>query len=222
MGLTPFHVLGGAAAIVSGLLALAAPKGGPLHRGSGQVFVAAMLLMSLSGAVIAIGREGAAINIPAGLVTAYLVTTALLTVRAPSARSRQVEWGAMMAAFALSLGGLVSAIVTARSGQAGFVVPVLMFSLVALLAAVGDRRMLRAGGLDGRARIARHLWRMCTGLFIAAGSFFLGPARRIPEPLRSAPFRFIPLLVLLTMVYWLWRYRRRRVGFIVDEGVAVR
>jgi uncharacterized membrane protein len=100
MTLTPFHVLGGATAIVSGLLALAAPKGGALHRGSGKVFVFAMLLMSLSGAVIAVGREGAAINIPAGLVTAYLVTTALLTVRTPSPRSRQVERGAMIAAFA--------------------------------------------------------------------------------------------------------------------------
>jgi uncharacterized membrane protein len=211
MALTPFHVIGGATAILSGLLALAAPKGGPLHRGSGTVFVYSMLLMSLSGAVIAVGREGAAINIPAGLLTAYLVTTALLTVRTPSARSRQVERGAMMAAFALSLGGVFSAILTARRGQAGFAIPVLMFALVAFLAGLGDRRMLRAGGLEGRARITRHLWRMCTALFVAAGSFFLGPVRRIPEPLRLAPFRFIPLLVLLTMAYWLWRYRRGRV-----------
>ena len=210
MMLLPLHALGGAAAILSGLLALFAPKGGPLHRGSGKVFVCAMLLMSLSGAVVAVGREGAAVNIPAGLVTAYLVTTALLTVRTPSARSRQVERGAMMAAFALSAGSLVAAIVTARRGQAGFVVPVLMFGLMALMGGVGDRRMLQAGGLEGRARLRRHLWRMCTGLFVAAASFFLGPVRRIPEPLRTAPFRFIPLLVLAAMVYWLWRYRRRR------------
>src|SRR5262245_13184898 len=91
MMLLPFHVIGGAVAIVSGLLALAAPKGGPLHRASGKVFVAAMLLMALSGAVIAVGRAGAAINIPMGLVTAYLVTTGLLAVRTPSARSRQLD-----------------------------------------------------------------------------------------------------------------------------------
>ena len=48
-----------------------------LHRKSGMVFVYAMLVMSLSGAVMAVGRPGAAINIPAGLVTAYLVITAL-------------------------------------------------------------------------------------------------------------------------------------------------
>ena len=101
MRLLPFHVLGGALAIVTGLVALYTAKGSRVHRRSGQVFVRAMLLMSLSGAIIAVGRDGAEINIPAGLVTAYLVTTALLTVRVPSVQSRQVERGAMVAAFVL-------------------------------------------------------------------------------------------------------------------------
>jgi hypothetical protein len=52
---------------------------------------------------------------------------------------------------------------------------------VCLLAALGDIRMLVRGGVLGTKRIARHLWRMCFGLFIAAGSFFLGPSNR---PLR--------------------------------------
>jgi uncharacterized membrane protein len=65
MTLIPFHVLGGAIAILSGLAALSAWKGGPLHRKAGTVFVYAMLVMSLSGVIIAVGRAGAAINIPA-------------------------------------------------------------------------------------------------------------------------------------------------------------
>jgi hypothetical protein len=51
---------------------------------------------------------------------------------------------------------------------------------------------------------------MCTALFIAAGSFFLGPVRRIPEPLRIPALRLIPFVVLVTMAYWLWRYHRKR------------
>ena len=218
MTLIPVHVLGGAVAILSGLAALFAWKGGPLHRRSGTVFVYAMLVMSLSGAVIAVGREGAAINIPAGLVTAYLVVTALLTVRPPSERSRKIERAVMVAAFVLSAGSLVSAVITANSEEAGFAIPVLMFGLLALFGGIGDRRMLRIGGLRGRERLRRHLWRMCTGLFVAAASFFLGPVRRIPEPLRLAPFRLIPLLVLVTMAYWLWRYRRKRTA--PSAGVA--
>ncbi len=210
MMLLPFHVLGGALAIVSGLLALYAVKGSRLHRRSGTVFVWAMLLMSLTGAAIAVGRVGAEINIPAGLVTAYLVTTALLTVRAPSVRSRQVERGAMAAAFVLSAASLISALVTARGGKPGFAIPLVMFGLVALGGGFGDRRMLRADGLQGTARLRRHLWRMCLALFIAAASFFLGPVARVPEPLRALPFRLIPLVVLLTMAYWLWHHRSKR------------
>ena len=70
--------------------------------------------------------------------------------------------------------------------------------------------MIRAGGLHGPARLKRHLWRMSVALFIASASFFLGPVRRIPEPLRVPALRLIPFLVLATMAYWLWRYRRTR------------
>ena len=45
---------------------------------------------------------------------------------------------------------------------------------IPLLAAIGDLRMLLRGGISGTSRITRHLWRMCYGLFIATGSFFLG------------------------------------------------
>jgi hypothetical protein len=51
----------------------------------------------------------------------------------------------------------------------------LFMGFVCLLAASGDVHMLMLGGVLGTKRIARHLWRMCFGLFIAAGSFFLSP-----------------------------------------------
>jgi hypothetical protein len=208
--LVPFHIIGGALGIVSGFVALYAFKGGTLHRKSGTIFAYAMLVMSLSGAVMAVGHAGAAVNIPAGLVTAYLVVTSLATVRPTSPRSQRVDRGAMVAAFAIGAGSLLVAI--AGGASRGMTPPLVMFGLVALFAAEGDRRMIRAGGLKGASRLRRHLWRMCTALFIAAASFFLGPVRRIPEPLRLPAFRLIPLVVLVTMSYWLWRYRRKQLS----------
>ena len=41
---------------------------------------------------------------------------------------------------------------------------------------------------------------------------FLGPLRRIPEPLRIPALRLIPLVALVTMAYWLWRLRRKRIA----------
>ena len=207
--LLPLHVAGGAIALVSGLIALYAFKGRTLHRKSGTIFAYAMLVMSLSGAVIAVGRAGAAINIPAGLVTAYLVITALATVRPPSPGSQRLDRAAMVAAFAIGAGSLLVAITGGARGGMAF--PLVLFGVVALFAGEGDRRMIRVGRLDGASRIRRHLWRMCAALFIAAGSFFLGPAGRIPEPLRIPALRLIPLAVLVTMAWWLWRYRRKRI-----------
>jgi uncharacterized membrane protein len=220
VALIPLHVLCGAIAIVSGIVALYARKGARMHRRVGSVFVYAMLIMSLSGAVMAVGTSAAAMNIPAGLVTAYLVLTGLLTVRPPSARSRRIEHGAMSAAFVFSLISLVLALVSGARENRGFVFPLLMFAGLAMGAGIGDRRMLLAGGLHGAPRLKRHLWRMCVGLFIAAASFFLGPVRRIPEPLRIPALRLIPLIVLVTMVYWLWRLRRRGSNAIGGNPLA--
>ena len=207
MTLIPVHVVAGALAILTGYVALFAAKGARVHRGSGQIFVGAMLVMSLTGAVVAVGRPGAAVNIPAGLVTAYLIATAFATVRPPSPRRRQFERAAMIAAFAFA----VVSIAIAISGTQGiFTAPLMMFGLIALLGANGDRRMLHGGGLQGQPRLRRHLWRMCTGLFVAAASFFLGPPARVPEPLRLPPFRMIPLVALAAMAFWLWRLRAGR------------
>src|SRR6266567_9274796 len=109
MLLLPFHVAAGVIAVATGFVALFVLKGGRLHRRSGIIFVYAMLVMSLSGAVMALGRPSAAMNVPAGLVTFYLVITALLTVRPPSAAVRQMERAAMVAAFVLGASSIVAA-----------------------------------------------------------------------------------------------------------------
>ena len=83
---------------------------------------------------------------------------------------------------------------------------VFLFAGVALLAALGDVRMMRAGGLLGPHRIARHLWRMCFAVLVASASLFLGQAQVIPESIRIYPLLAIPaLLPLVLMLYWLAR-----------------
>ena len=88
--------------------------------------------------------------------------------------------------------------------------PLFMFAAVGLAAAAGDARVLRAGRIEGTARIARHLWRMSFALWVAVMSFFLGQPKFFPEPLRrNMSLRAIPVvLVLVTMIYWVIRVRR--------------
>ena len=63
MVLLPFHVAAGVMAVVAGFVALFVLKGGNLHRRSGTIFVHAMLVLSLSGGVMAIGRAGSLIPV---------------------------------------------------------------------------------------------------------------------------------------------------------------
>jgi hypothetical protein len=92
---------------------------------------------------------------------------------------------------------------------------------VMLLAAMGDVRMLVRGGVSGTKRIARHLWRMCFGLFIAAGSFFMGPSNRplrllstvglgqhlSPALFNTGLYLILTVLPLILMIFWLVRIR---------------
>ncbi len=209
------HIVAGALGLVSGYVALYAAKGGTLHRRSGLLFVYAMLTMSVGGIVMAAGRGVApAVNIPAALLTAYLVVTALTTVRPPAAGSRWLTLGAMLVAFTVGLTSLTfgfEAIAGGGKRNGMPALPFVMFGVVGLLGTVGDLRVIRSGPLRGAPRIARHLWRMCFALFIAALSFFIGQAKVIPKPVRILPLLALPVLaVLVTMFYWLWRVRIRR------------
>jgi hypothetical protein len=209
------HIIAGALGLLFGYVALYAAKGAPLHRRSGILFVYAMLTMCVFGTLIAAVKGVApALNIPAGVLTAYLVITALTTVRRPAAASRWLDPGLMLVALVVGLTSLTfgfEAVANGgtRNGLPAF--PFFMFGVVGVLASALDFRMIRSGGLAGAPRLARHLWRMCFALFIAALSFFLGQAQVIPKPIRIPALLALPVLaVLVTMLYWLWRVRVRR------------
>ena len=140
----------------------------------------------------------------------YLVITAMTAVQPPAAALRRLDAGLMLAGFAVGLASLASGfgVIAAGGRESGMAFPLFMFAVVGLLAAAGDFRMLRSGGLRGAARLARHLWRMCVALWIAAASFFLGQADEFPEALRIPGLLALPVLaVLVAMFYWLWRVR---------------
>lgn len=217
--LLALHLAGGALAIGSGFVTLYAAKGAALHRRSGTIFAYAMLSTPFTGAaVMAAGGRTSPANVLAGLLTTYLVITALTTVSARSARVQRLDRDAMVAALTFGIVGVASALgILALAGPSGrgLAIALLIVGGVALPAGLGDRRMIRAGGLGPAPRLKRHLWRMCLALFIVLASFVF--ARRVPEALRVLPIRLIPFVVPVTMSIWLWRLRRRR----TPTGVTV-
>src|SRR5688500_1612035 len=208
------HFAAGLAAIVTGTIALAAAKGSRLHKQSGLAFTWAMMVLGLTAAVIGT-YEGIPSQVFAGLLAAYLVFTAMTTVKPLPGIGQRVNVALMVLAFAYAVASLYGGVTEWVDPAVEVVgrprvVPPLVVGTVILLAAIGDLRAMRAGGLRGPRRLTRHLWRMCFGLFIMTGSFFLGQMKFIPEPVRIVPLllvlAFAPLLFL---VYWMWRVRVR-------------
>lgn len=212
------HIVGGTLGLVSGFVALFAVKGAGLHRSSGTLFVYAMLALGVSGAVLGLAKDEPG-NVVAGLLTAYMVVTALTTVRPPSRGARRLEIGAMLVGLVVGLLTLMEGVTllgTAETQLDRVRGPMSVFlGTFTLLCVVSDLRTLRSGGLRGAARLSRHLQRMCFALFIASGSFFLGQAQVIPTPLRSMPLlAMLSFAPLVAMVYWGWRVRTRRLRAI--------
>ena len=209
MTLLPIHIIAGLIAIAAGFVALYTVKGMKRHRKSGTVFVYAMLVLAGTGATIAAIKSQPA-NVMGGLMSIYLVTTGVLTLRPRDEKMRVIDAASLAAAIALAFLSTRLAFEIARSptGTMNGVppAPLFAFAAVATLGAIGDLRVLLTQGLQGTQRIARHLWRMCFALFIASGSFFLGQAKVFPKPIRIIPLLAIPaFLPLLFLIYWLVR-----------------
>ena len=214
------HIAAGGLAIVLGFVALSVKKGGTIHRSSGLLFVCAMLVMGTTAAILGFLKTNRITdgNVFSGFMVAYFVGTALTTVRPMSPWTRRINVAALTVAIGLAvldIAGGVKAFDSPRRSLNG--VPFFMLFILAtvmILAAVGDVRVLRSGMPRGGPRLARHLWRMCFALFIAAGSFFSireRVAKILPEPFTTGPMRALPILLLFgAMFYWLWRVRGRR------------
>src|SRR4051812_42634241 len=220
--LLPIHIAAGGLAIVLGAVALFAKKGGTIHRRSGLMFVYAMLVMGTSASMLALRNGLSDGNVMAALLTLYFVVTALTTVRPASPGTRRINAAALTFALGLALAAVVGGRnAFNRPGLSPGGVPfrtigVMSFVLatVLLLGAIGDARMMRVGMPRGGARLARHLWRMCFALFIAAGSFFSireRVATILSQPFTTGPMRALPIVLLFgAMFYWLWRVRSGR------------
>jgi hypothetical protein len=218
------HILAGTLGLLSGTAAIIFRKGSARHMLAGNVFVVAMLTMGVAAAYLAIVKNQPS-NLGVGILTVYLVGTAWLTARRKDGETSRYDWIALLIPLAIGILRWMNGIDALRSGTgAKYGVPTgmhLFMGTFFLLACAGDIRMLTSGGVSRAKRISRHLWRMCYGLFIAAGSFFLGPSNRplrllsnlgigkcLPPALFSTGvYLVLTLLPLVLLVFWLVRVR---------------
>lgn len=210
--LTPFHILAGGTALLAGAAALALPKGSRAHARAGTLFFGAMLAMAGTGAVIAAFRPER-ITAVVGVLTCYLVATSWMTARRRDGRAGRFELAAMAVAAGCAIAMLTFGFQALPTGRLDSLPPepAFAFAGVAALAAALDLNFILRGGVSRPQRIARHAWRMCAALLIAAFSFFLGQQKVMPVAWHGSFLLFLPpLAVLAAMVFWLLRVRFTR------------
>ena len=205
------HIVAGTLGMLSGFVAVFLLKGSRRHARAGLVFVVTMLCLSASGTILAIMKSQPG-NILGGTLTFYLVATAWITARRRDGEPGILDWGALLLVFGIAAIELTWGSEAAMS-PTGLKYdyppgPYFFMGSVAVLAVVGDVRMLMHRGISGTQRIARHLWRMCFALFIAASSIFLARQQIFPTLMRkTGVLLFLSFLPLLLMIFWLLRVR---------------
>jgi hypothetical protein len=206
------HIAGGAIGILSGGAAMFARKGGRWHTVAGTVFFVSMLTTTGVAACTApFLADGRWTNTTAAVFTLYLVTTGWATVRRRPGEAGAFERGAVLVPLGIATIGLILVPWGLATGTADGFATVYAFAAIAGLAAASDLRMIRRGGVAGRDRTVRHLWRMGLALFVATGSFFFGQQDRIPEAIRTSIVPSILGLAPLPLTaYWWIRTRLPR------------
>ncbi len=206
------HIAGGTVGMLSGAAALLARKGAPLHRLAGRIFMISMLIMAgIGGAVAPFLNDR--LSTVAGLMTCYLIATGWATARRPSG----VGVGEFAGLFVALAGAASIYTLTYMAQNAGGTLDgappqgFYIFVLVSTIAVVGDLKVVLRRGISGAQRVARHVWRMCFGLFVATGSLFLGQMQLFPGWLRETPVLYIAALAPLPfLLFWMLYVRLSR------------
>lgn len=221
------HIAGGSIGVLTGLTSLFLKKGSPTHGKVGNVFFVSMLFMASTGAYMALSPVSMT-SFLAGSVTFYMVATAWRTGRNSGGKSGIPEVIWLFYILLISIIGIVSCweLINDRGAPIGGGIDdgldffLFFYTGIAVLCLVLDITVVYRGGIYGAQRIARHLWRMCFGLWVAIGSFFLGQPQVFPEPIRSMillramPFILVTFMLFfwLVRVYLVKRFKLRRVS----------
>lgn len=201
------HIAGGILAIAVGAGALAARKGGSVHKMAGTWFLGSMLVLAVTAAILEPFREPEPGSPLVGVFVCYFVLTSWVTARRRDGTTGWFEIGACVVALGIAAATLWGAMTSGRTTPFGEG-PVFALAGILLLAGLLDLNAILRKKLTAVQRLARHLWRMCFAFFIATGSFFIGQQDVLPAAVRGSPVLLaLGLAPLAVMACWLVRLR---------------
>ncbi|WP_065187495.1 DUF2306 domain-containing protein [Shewanella woodyi] len=195
-----FHITAGAIALLCGITALISRKGTKVHRTAGNGFFFAMMTV----AATAIYLDAVKMELPVmGILTGYMASTSWMAIKRPEGSLGLFDKLAFATITALAATLFILGSLGVSPGTNIPSAFFYIFGSVAAFAATLDLIMLLKGGVYGKHRVARHLWRMCIAMIMATMSF-LAQKAAIPEVLHGSSLLWMPVLLLfIFMFYWL-------------------
>jgi hypothetical protein len=173
------HTIIGLAAVSSGVMAIILRKGSPLHKLFGRVFVGVILLMVpivVTSAWLSLGSIS-----PLGILfvffIAYLVVSAWPKKYRPKHALRWFDFTKPMLGLCISISGFVMGIKATSNPIGSEGLPptgaYFFFAGLAFIAMFLDLNNVIRGGVRGKHRIVRHVWRMnCALFFFSIDTFY--------------------------------------------------
>jgi hypothetical protein len=205
------HIVSATIGLLSGSLAMSYRKGSGGHGAAGTLFSVSMITMGSTGAFISAFLHPIAINVIAGLLMVYLVSTAWRAAKHHAGTTSLFDVVALLGGLAVGATGIVRGVSASRAAVPPDGVPVpiyFVFGTVALLCVASDVAMLRRGRAN---RMSRHVWRICLAFLLALLSFYPGQAKLFPMWLRETRLLFVPHVLLLgSMLFHGYRASRQR------------
>lgn len=200
------HAPAGTIGLVTATVALSTQKGSALHRKAGTCFTISMMVMLVSGFVVAFLKESTG-DMFLSIVVIYTVFTAWLAAHHRKSGTFLLEYIALLWIVAISIVALFISV-----GWRGVDVPdaYLFWAGFAVLCALGDVRNLYQSGLPGIQRVIRHVWRVGFSLIWAGLAFtdkivkMLGSnVKEMPEEQLILIVAVPTMLILITILYWI-------------------
>jgi uncharacterized membrane protein len=220
-----FHITTASIALLGGVAAMCLRKGSTGHRTGGTVFVIGMICMTASAIPLGLLKTQT-LNALVGALTCYLVASGWVAGRRNRFQDVRIVntalglvalgVGALLVKFGIEALNSPSHLKDGEDASGYF-----FFGAVAVLSAALDLRLL-ISGIGNKHRIARHLWRMNTAMAIGIISVTPRLNRLAGHPIQSDALMVVPtLLVLLFMVFWLWRVlASKRAKGVLDRVLA--
>ena len=188
------HVAGGAAALLAGPVAMAARKGGSLHRASGRLYAAAMACTAVSALFLAVAARNRLLLVIA-VFSFFLVFTGW---RALDQRrlhegigARWFDWVVAALTLLFSAGLLASGLATGRD------ITTLFFGVLGCALAAGQMRKL-AGWVQPGSWMVRHMIGMSAAYIATVSAFAVVTLAFLPQPVAF----IAPTLVGTPMIAW--------------------